>query len=125
MKSLKITCCILVLIAGGLRAVENRKPLLQQMPLREMSRTNPYEAQQTAERAGRKLFQRECSSCHGQQAQGTGRAPALASRIVRQASPGAIFWVLRNGDLRHGMPSFSHLPEPQRWQIVTYLKTLR
>jgi len=33
--------------------------------------------------------------------------------------------VLRNGSLRHGMPSFAHLPEQQRWQIVTYLKSLQ
>jgi mono/diheme cytochrome c family protein len=44
--------------------------------------------------------------------------------MVRQAPPGAIFWVLRNGALWRGMPSFSHLPEQQRWQIVTYLKSL-
>jgi mono/diheme cytochrome c family protein len=50
--------------------------------------------------------------------------PALVSPAVRSAPAGVIFWLLRNGSLRRGMPSFSHLPEQQRWQIVTYLKTL-
>jgi hypothetical protein len=38
------------------------------------------------------------------------------------ASPGTLFWVLRNGSLRRGMPSFAHLPEPARWQIITFLQ---
>jgi len=24
--------------------------------------------------------------------------------------------------LHRGMPSFAHLPEPQRWQIITFLR---
>ena len=124
MKFLKMMCGILA-ITAGLQGANHGKPLLQQPPLKEMSRTNPYDKQLDAERSGRKLFQRECASCHGQQAQGTERAPALASPVMSQATPGAIFWVLRNGSLWRGMPSFSHLPEQQRWQIVTYLKTLR
>jgi hypothetical protein len=43
---------------------------------------------------------------------------------VQQAPAGALFWSLANGSLNHGMPSFAHLPEPQRWQIVTFLHSL-
>jgi hypothetical protein len=35
-----------------------------------------------------------------------------------------MFWVLENGSLHHGMPSFAHLPAPERWQIITYLQGL-
>jgi mono/diheme cytochrome c family protein len=118
---LKITCFF---FAVGIVMAAN-KSLLQRPSLKEMTRANPFATQPTAARAGQKLFERECSSCHGHQAQGTGRAPALAPPVLDQIPPGAIFWVLRNGSLRRGMPSFSHLPEPQRWQIVTYLKLLR
>ena len=97
---------------------------LQKAPLKEAARINPYEGLEAAREAGKKLYERECAGCHGQDAQGAGRAPALASPMVRQAPAGAIFWLLRNGSLRHGMPSFSHLPEQRRWQIVTYLKSL-
>ena len=124
MKILKLSRFILTMYSGFLLASDNRKPLLQQPPVKEASRSNPYEGQERAEKAGKKLYQRECSFCHGYAAQGTRRAPALASPTLRQTQPGAIFWVLRNGSLRRGMPSFSHLPEPQRWQVVTYLKTL-
>ena len=85
---------------------------------------NPFENQENAKQAGAKLFKRHCASCHGQDATGRDRAPALASPNVRSAPAGVLFWVLRNGSLRYGMPSFSHLPEQQRWQIVTYLKSL-
>ncbi len=111
-----------MLVAAVLNAAD--KPLLQKPPAKEMSRTNPYEGSQRAERAGQKLFLRECSNCHGQHGEGTGRGLALAPPALDHVPAGAIFWVLRNGSMRHGMPSFAHLPAPQRWQIVTYLKSL-
>jgi mono/diheme cytochrome c family protein len=100
-----------------------RGPVLQ-APLAASQRPNPYEGQQDAQRAGAKLYQRECAACHGAAALGIGKALPLASPEVRGAPPGALFWVLRNGSIWRGMPSFSHLPEQQRWQIVTYLKSL-
>lgn len=97
---------------------------IQHAPAAVSQRPNPYERQQQAQRAGAKLYQRECTACHGADAQGIGKALPLASREVREASPGTLFWVLRNGSIYRGMPSFSHLPDEQRWQIVTYLKSL-
>jgi len=125
---LKVASCFLAMTAIELPAAH--KPPLQRAPIEAMSRANPFEArppqeQSAADQAGHKLFERECSGCHGKQAQGSAWAPALASPVVKQAPAGAIFWVLRNGSLRSGMPSFAHLPEPQRWQIVTYLKNLK
>ena len=98
-----------------------RRPPLEQAPAREADRKNPFAGQESAQRAGHKLFERECASCHGAEAAGTRRAPSLSSTRLRAAAPGAIFWVLRNGSLRYGMPSFAHLPDQQRWQLVTYL----
>ncbi len=43
---------------------------------------------------------------------------------MQEAAPGAIFWLITNGVVRRGMPVWSKLPEPQRWQIVRYLKSL-
>jgi mono/diheme cytochrome c family protein len=99
--------------------------LVQQAPPRAAALSNPFEGQQRAERAGRKLFARECAACHGPDGMGMRKAPPLNQADVHEASFGALFWVLRNGSLKRGMPSFAHLPEPQRWQIVTYLKTLK
>ena len=104
-------------------------PLLQQPTAKEAARANPYQQgdqsqQEQAAKAGQKLFKRECAACHGTSGEGTRIAPALVAPTLRRTPPGAIFWVLRNGSLRRGMPSFAHLPAQQRWQIVTYLKTL-
>jgi len=75
-------------------------------------------------RAGRKLFEQHCTECHGSNAEGLGKAPSLHSIDIQNAPPGALFWAIRNGRLRKGMPSWAHLPDAQIWQIVTYLKTL-
>ena len=97
---------------------------VQLAPPKFARRTNPFEGSETARLAGAKLFARECAACHGAEADGLGKAPPLKSPEVSKASPGALFWALENGSLRHGMPSFAHLPEPQRWQIVTFLRSL-
>ena len=43
---------------------------------------------------------------------------------VQKAEPGTIFWLLTNGVVWRGMPVWSKLPEPQRWQLVSYIKSL-
>jgi mono/diheme cytochrome c family protein len=119
MSKAAVLCLVLAMCATG-----NHTPILKQAPPKEANRPNPCQNQENARQAGQKLYQRECSSCHGRDAQGTERAPGLVSPMLRQTPSGAIFWLLRNGSLRRGMPSFSQLPEKRRWQIVTYLKTL-
>jgi cytochrome c oxidase cbb3-type subunit 3 len=88
-------------------------------------RTNPYEGSAEAAQAGAKLFARHCAPCHGRNAEGRGRAPALHSALIHDAPAAALFDTLTNGVMQRGMPSWAHLPEARRWQIVTYLKTLK
>jgi hypothetical protein len=52
------------------------------------------------------------------------RSADLQLPVVQQQSDGALFWKITNGNLGRGMPSFSKLPELQRWQIVLYLRKL-
>ena len=99
--------------------------LVQKAPPRASAMRNPFDNDERASRAGGKLYARECATCHGANGEGVGRTPPLNRLDVSDAPPGALFWVLRNGSLRRGMPSFAHLPEPQLWQIVTYVRTLR
>jgi len=74
--------------------------------------------------AGRKLFRNECATCHGAEAVGTPKAPSLRSQRVQEAPDDALFRFLTNGRLKHGMPSWSRMPEERRRQIVAYLKSL-
>ncbi len=85
---------------------------------------NPYEGDMEAVRAGRKLFEQHCAVCHGMDARGRGKAPALDSDPIKGIPSGDLFWFLTNGNLWFGMPSWSGLPAARRWQIVTYLKAL-
>lgn len=96
---------------------------LQDAPAKAQARLNPLEGEPDAVAAGGKLFEQHCAECHGRKAEGTHRAPSLLSQEVRQATAGAIFWVLTNGVVWRGMPVWSKLPEPERWQIVAFLKS--
>jgi mono/diheme cytochrome c family protein len=117
------------LVVLGCMAVASGEPrhgtLIQQAPASAARKHNPLERQEEAERAGAKLFARECAACHGEGGiGGLGKAPPLQRPDIQQGAPGALFWVLRNGSPSRDMPSFAHLPEAQRWQIVTYLTSL-
>lgn len=88
------------------------------------ARVNPLAGSPELAAGGRKLFQRQCAQCHGAQGQGLKNAADLQLPEVQQQSDGALFWKITNGNSRRAMPSFSGLPEMQRWQIVLYLRTL-
>ena len=94
------------------------------VPERDRMRVNPFDSDQRAIAAGAKLFRQNCASCHGDEGVGRDKKPNLHSDRVRGASAGELQWLLTNGSMKNGMPSWSRLPEQQRWQIVTYLKSL-
>jgi mono/diheme cytochrome c family protein len=97
---------------------------LRNVPQQERARQNPYAQNNDAVVAGGILFKRNCASCHGVTAQGLGSRPSLQSIRVHDATDGELHWLLTNGNLRRGMPSWSRLPDAQRWQIVRYLHSL-
>jgi mono/diheme cytochrome c family protein len=97
---------------------------LAQVPEAARGRANPLANDPDALPAGKKLFARHCAECHGANAEGGHKGPSLRAPEVQNATPGALFWVMTNGAVRSGMPVWSKLPEPQRWQIVTYVKSL-
>lgn len=99
--------------------------VLDKVPAKARMKPNPLDANPDAVFAGAKLFHEHCAECHGEKAAGTKRGPGLVDDPVRRATPGALFWVLSNGVIRHGMPDWSKLPEPQRWQIVSFLKSFK
>ncbi len=96
-------------------------------PAEAASRPDPLSARPEAAAGGRKLFVRNCVECHGKDGTGLEKKHSanLQLPIVQQQSDGVLFWKLTNGNSSRGMPSFSKLPELQRWQIVLYLRTLK
>ena len=97
---------------------------LARAPRKAVARRNPLEGDPDAVAAGANLFDQHCAECHGQLAEGGKKGPSLRADPVQQATPGTLFWILTNGVVRRGMPVWSKLPEPQRWQLVSYLKSL-
>ncbi len=97
---------------------------LRRVPAESRAEINPYVGNSEAARAGAAIFQRSCASCHGEDATGRGKRPSLRTRRVHDATDGELAWLLKNGNLREGMPSWSRLPEAQRWQLIRYLRTL-
>lgn len=98
----------------------------EHVPARDHARTNPLADRPEAVAAGSLLYRDHCAQCHKADAMGDGRKkPPLRSARIGAASDGDLEWFLRQGDLGHGMPSWSSLPEAQRWQIVTYLRSLK
>jgi len=100
---------------------------LGKAPEKARNRVNPLENDPDAVAAGRLLFEDHCAECHGETAEGgkgSKKGPDLRVPEVQNAPPGALFWLLTNGVVRKGMPVWSRLPEPQRWQLVRYLKSL-
>lgn len=97
---------------------------LAKVPEKSRAKQNPLEKDPDAVSAGRILFEEHCAECHGATAQGGKKGPSLRAAEVQEATPGALFWVLSNGVVRKGMPVWSKLPEPQRWQLVSFIKSL-
>jgi mono/diheme cytochrome c family protein len=98
---------------------------LARVPAKDHEKPNPFQGQPEAASAGRNVFIEHCAKCHGGMAEGTKKRPTLRSeRVQQQATAGDLHWLLVNGNMKKGMPSWAKLPDPQIWQLVSYLKSL-
>ena len=95
-------------------------------PAEAVAKKNPLATKPEAAAGGEKLFKRNCVECHGDDGAGLvkKRSADLRMAKVQEQSDGALFWKITNGNPDRGMPSFSRLPELQRWQLVLYLRKL-
>jgi mono/diheme cytochrome c family protein len=117
-----------VLFAAALLHAQNvnyRQDEKWRAPEEAAAKKNPLAEKPDLAAGGRKLFKRNCVECHGDSGQGLKKAADLQLPVVQDQSDGTLYWKITNGNPDHGMPSFSGVPELQRWQIVMYLRTLR
>ena len=109
---------------GHLPVCSRGQRLISKVPAKLRVQTNPMAHDSSSVEAGKRLFAENCASCHGAAAQGIGKHPSLVSTKIHNATDGDLAWLLENGNLRKGMPSWSRLPEQRRWQIIAYLRSL-
>jgi len=122
-KKLLLSLACLFTLAAFVGAAADTTWLLK-VPEKSRAKQNPFSGNSDAAAAGARLFQQNCAQCHGSDGTGRDKKPNLHSGRIRSATPGELEWLLTNGSMKNGMPSWSRLPEGQRWQIVTYVKSL-
>ncbi len=93
---------------------------------------NPYANDTKSAAKGKKLYKQMCAICHGVKGKGDGMAGAsltpkpanFTSDAIQSESDGAIYWKLTEG--KAPMASYKDmLTEAQRWELVTYIRTLK
>ena len=106
--------------------VDYRQDAEWRPPAEAAAKKNPLATRPQAAAGGKKLFQRNCVECHGEDGSGIVKKHAadLQLPVVQTQSDGTLFWKITNGNPDRGMPSFSNIPESQRWQLVLFMRTL-
>ena len=93
---------------------------------------NPIPADSASVNRGRIQFQINCAPCHGPLGMGNGPATkygmagiaiGAGSKAATQYTDGYIFGMIRNG--RGLMPTYNRIEEPDRWDIVNYLRSIQ
>ncbi|HWH50056.1 MAG TPA: cytochrome c [Gemmatimonadaceae bacterium] len=93
---------------------------------------NPTPADSASVNRGRIQFQINCEPCHGPLGLGNGPAtkygfPGISigagSKAANEFTDGYIFGMIRNG--RGVMPTYNRIEEPDRWDIINYLRTIQ
>jgi mono/diheme cytochrome c family protein len=91
---------------------------------------NPTPPSDSSLANGRKYYQINCAVCHGDRAMGDGPATRygmpginIVTDVSKARTDGYIFGIIRNG--RGLMPPYNRIEEPDRWDVVNYLRALQ
>ena len=93
---------------------------------------NPTAADERSLRNGRMQYVINCSVCHGERGAGDGPVTKFGfppivigagSNTATKLSDGYVFGIIRNG--RGLMPPYNRIEEPDRWDLINYLRALQ
>ena len=91
---------------------------------------NPTPISEASLKNGRKYFQVNCQPCHGDKGMGDGPATKygmpginLMTDVTKGRADGYVFGMIRNG--RGLMPPYNRIEEPDRWDVVNYVRGLQ
>ena len=100
-------------------------------PTRAAKKANPIASDAKSLELGKRLWERDCLSCHGARGLGDGpkaadlerKVASLADPAVWDQSDGALFWKLIEG--KAPMPATKTLmSDDERWHVINYMRTL-
>ncbi len=95
------------------------------------STANPVTANADSIAKGKKIYSKECASCHGEKGKGDGASSRDFSTVTTDITDakfaaqtdGAIFYKVTVG--RRPMPAFRDtLSDEDRWHVVNFMRTL-
>jgi glucose/arabinose dehydrogenase/mono/diheme cytochrome c family protein len=112
----------LVALFLGFTASQAQETNFHNAPASAKEVKNPYAGQQGA--SSKAAYHLRCARCHGENGEGSGNIPALATGKAQSVTDGELFWYITKGDVNNGMPSWQTLPREQRWQIINYVRVL-
>jgi mono/diheme cytochrome c family protein len=91
---------------------------------------NPTPVSDSSLANGRRHYQVNCATCHGDNGSGNGPAtkygmPAISllTDITKKRTDGYIYGMIRNG--RGLMPNYNRIEETDRWDVVNYVRGLQ
>ncbi|MGP8216308.1 MAG: c-type cytochrome [Bacteroidia bacterium] len=93
---------------------------------------NPVASNDASIADGKKIFMKNCKSCHGLKGKGDGpkseeldKSPGDFTKADFQSqTDGELFWKITNG--KKPMPSYKKdLEDNERWQVINFLRTLK
>jgi alcohol dehydrogenase (cytochrome c) len=102
------------LLSGLLALVSTGGAQAQQAPL----------AAGSPQAAGREVFATRCASCHGTNATGGEFAPSIVDRVPLHTDDD-LKELLHNGLPSSGMPAFADIVDPERANLISFLRTLK
>jgi mono/diheme cytochrome c family protein len=107
------------------------------VPVEYAGKTNPLEKNANAVSAGKAVYEANCLSCHGESGKGDGPAgaslnpkPGNLVEVAADDSVDRIFWRISEGGMQAPFNSAMAawkgvLSEDERWQVISYIKTLK
>lgn len=118
---------LLIFIAFGLSFQLQAQNPNWKVPADKNKQLSPFKFEEANVKAGKKIFESNCTSCHGHPGQGDfinlNPAPGdPATKKIQGNSDGALHYKITTG--RGAMPSFKNiLSSTDIWNVISYLRT--